>query len=39
MAFGHLGPVERQQIVVGEHLDAVVVPNERFIISIIQLLE
>lgn len=28
VAFGHLGPVERQQVVVGEHLDAVVVPKE-----------
>lgn len=28
MAFSHLGPIERQQIVVGEHLNAVVVPKE-----------
>lgn len=33
VAFSHLGPIQRQQIVVGEHLDAVVVPKERFIIS------
>lgn len=36
MAFSHLGPTERQQIVVGEHLDAVVVPKEWVIISRIQ---
>lgn len=28
MAFSHLGPIQRQQIVVGEHLNAVVVPKE-----------
>lgn len=37
MAFGHLGPIEGQQIVVGEHLDAVVVPKEWFVISRIQI--
>lgn len=36
MALSHLGPIERQQIVVGEHLDAVVVPKEWVIISRIQ---
>lgn len=35
MAFSHLGPIERQQVVVGEHLDAVVVPEERLVISIV----
>lgn len=29
MALGHLGPVEGQQVVVGEDLDAVVVPERR----------
>lgn len=29
MAFSHLGAIQRQQIVVGEHLNAVVVPEER----------
>jgi len=28
VTFGHLGPVKRQQVVVGEHLDAVVVPED-----------
>lgn len=28
MTLSHLGPVERQQVVVGEHLDAVVVPED-----------
>lgn len=35
MAFSHLGPIERQQIVVGEHLNAVVVPKEGIITSVI----
>lgn len=34
MAFSHLGPVEGQQIVVGEDLDAVVVPKEWLAFSI-----
>lgn len=28
VTLSHLGPVERQQVVVGEHLDAVVVPED-----------
>lgn len=33
MAFSHLGPVQGQQVVVGEHLNAVIVPKEPFNIS------
>lgn len=33
MAFSHFGPVQGQQVVVGEHLNAVVVPKEPFNIS------
>lgn len=33
MAFSHLGPIEGQQVVVGEDLDAVVVPEEQVRIS------
>lgn len=29
MALGHLGPIEGQQVIVGEDLDAVVVPEGR----------
>lgn len=30
VTFGDLGPIERQQIIVGEHLNAVVVPEDWF---------
>lgn len=34
MAFSHLGAIERQQVVVGEHLNAVVVPKEGITIRV-----